>query len=205
MKTQNPDEVLASLELDWAALIPILTPHLVRAAHEAGAELILRLGLDHDLFGKVAPSLALMARSRAAALVGKRIVGDRLIDNPDAKWRIDESTRDMLRTTVTTAIDEGWDAQTTRKAIVSSFGFSDARALMIARTERAWIQNHASHLTAVKSGVLKHKTWQTAGDEAVCEVCSDNADTTVPLESSFPSGDPFPPAHPNCSCTVDYG
>jgi hypothetical protein len=39
--------------------------------------------------------------------VGKKWDGEELIDNPDARWAITESTREMLRGDVATAIEQG--------------------------------------------------------------------------------------------------
>ncbi len=208
-QSKNPAEqanqILDSTPMNWDELIALLAPQLTKIAHESSIALISKLELDKGLFGKVSPKLAFIARQRAAELVGKRVLADgRIIDNPDPKWAISQSTRSMLKTTVTRAIDEGWTAQQLRKEIVDSYGFSSSRALMIARTERSLMANRAEHETALASQVIKLKQWTTSESDVVCEVCSDNDQVAIPLDSSFPSGDSFPPAHPNCSCSLSY-
>lgn len=46
------------------------------------------------------------------------------------------------------------------------------------------------------------KVWQ-ANDS--CEICLDNEDEgPIPVEDEFSSGDYAPPAHPNCTCELEY-
>jgi hypothetical protein len=53
-----------------------------------------------------------------------------------------------------------------------------------------------------RSGVA-HGRWQTEPDGRVCPVCEANAAAgTLPLGSTYPSGDAYPPAHPRCRCAV---
>lgn len=47
------------------------------------------------------------------------------------------------------------------------------------------------------------KTWRTAMDERVCEVCGPLHGVTVPIADPFPGGFMMPKAHANCRCTTE--
>jgi SPP1 gp7 family putative phage head morphogenesis protein len=156
------------------------------------------------------------ARDRSAELVGMRYdeLG-RLVENPNAEWAIDQTTRDFLRSSVGEAIAGGWSNDKLAGAIADSYGFSEERAMTIARTETQMAAN-AGALNGYKaSGVVAQKQWVTAEDDLVEEDCLDNAaagpngDGVLALDDEYPSGDDAPPAHPNCRCVivpvVDFG
>jgi hypothetical protein len=51
------------------------------------------------------------------------------------------------------------------------------------------------------------KSWVLGdgGRSGNCPVCVENADEgEIDMDGLFPSGDAEPPAHPNCTCTVEY-
>ncbi len=100
------------------------------------------------------------------------------------------------------------------------------RAVRIARTELASAYN-VGQLDTIKQaeamGVFDGpvvKTWRTAGDEMVCDICEPLDDTTIELESEFEFSKPVggrdsnrrevtghgqtPPAHPDCRCSEDF-
>jgi SPP1 gp7 family putative phage head morphogenesis protein len=156
------------------------------------------------------------ARDRSAELVGMRYdeLG-RLVENANAEWAIDDTTRDFLRTSVADAIAGGWSNDKLASEIADSYGFSEERAMTIARTETQMAAN-AGALNGYKaSGVVERKQWVTAEDDLVEEDCLDNAaagpngDGVLALDDEYPSGDDAPPAHPNCRCVivpvVDFG
>lgn len=86
-----------------------------------------------------------------------------------------------------------------------------SRARMIARTETAFAQNRGmldvmlqtQNDGLVGPGTLKE--WVT-GPTDVCDICVPLGGTRVPLKQAFSwqggRGD-YPPAHPNCRCTID--
>lgn len=119
---------------------------------------------------------------------------------------IEANTRDLIRDDVAMAISEGWSADELREAIAGSTGFSDDRAMMIARTELIDANNQgnlAGYREAARQGIGLKKEWLTAGDDLVSEDCEENEDAgPIPLEDDFPSGDDAPPAHPNCRCAI---
>lgn len=156
------------------------------------------------------------ARDRSAELVGmRRDELGRLVENPDAEWAIDDTTRDFLRSSVADAIAGGWSNDKLASAIADSYGFSEERAMTIARTETQMAANSGALQGYRVSGVVAMKQWVTAEDDLVEEDCLDNAaagangDGVLALDDDYPSGDDAPPAHPNCRCVivpvVDFG
>nr|BAL54537.1 hypothetical conserved protein [uncultured prokaryote] len=145
--------------------------------------------------------------------------------------RIDETTRDAIRTLVVDAMDMGRAAQSLRDSIaeivpllprqvIALARFADevadpqavrayavrlryARALMIARTEAGFAVNRG-RLEAYRSATrVRRVRWYTADDEIVCPVCEPLDGLAVEVGETFAdSGVSSPPAHPNCRCTI---
>jgi Phage Mu protein F like protein len=73
---------------------------------------------------------------------------------------------------------------------------------MIATTEMNRATSAATLDTYTEAG-LELKSWSTALDEAVCDTCLDNeSQEPISIDDDFPSGDPYPPAHPYCGCVL---
>ena len=54
-------------------------------------------------------------------------------------------------------------------------------------------------------GLPMQKSWDTAGDDQVCEICRGNeAAGWIPLADPFPSGHQQPPGHVACRCCALY-
>lgn len=138
------------------------------------------------------------AADRSAELVGMRRVGGKLVQNPNAAWRIDESTREMLRSDVIRAMDEGMSNEDLADLIQQNYGFSDARSENIARTETAFADS-AGNMSAYRaSGVVAGKRWITGA--GCCDLCEALDGVEVPLDADFPDGGDCPPLHPQCRC-----
>ena len=121
----------------------------------------------------------------------KRLEDGTLIENPDARWVITDSTRDMLRDLTTQALDEGWSADKFQENILENYAFSDARAETIARTEmaRADIQGNAEGWKA--SGLVSGMRFLANPD--CCDECQEMDGEVADLgEGELP--------HPNCRC-----
>lgn len=141
------------------------------------------------------------AEARSAELVGMRWVDGELVENPDAEWAITESTRDMLRTDVTMAMSTGMSNDDLADLIENNYAFSEARSMMIARTETAFADVAGNMVGYRESGVVKSKKWIVGG--ACCELCQELEGVIVDLDDSFPSGGgDGPPLHPNCRCDI---
>lgn len=78
--------------------------------------------------------------------------------------------------------------------------YSEARAASVAVTETTSAFSNGA-LFAFAALDVEQVIWQTEEDDAVDDVCIENAAAgAVVLGDAFPSGDTEPPAHPNCRC-----
>ena len=199
-------ELVAQLDIDFDDLVPELQDYLREIVREGVSAGAVQIRLNSEDATRLANDRAeAWAADRAAEMVGKQWVDGRLVDNPDAEWAISESTREMIRSAVADAIDEGWSNDKLADAIMESEGFDAARAEMIARTETAFADiqgNKAAYEAAIDSGLSVRWQWVTAGDDLVSDECEMNADEIREIGEEFPSGATEPPQHPNCRCDV---
>jgi hypothetical protein len=142
--------------------------------------------MDTGLFGQVSQKSVTWASDHAADLVTK----------------ITDSTRDMLRVTITNGLQET-DIHGVADIIASSYGFSEQRALLIADTETAFANGQGA-LTGYRAardlGIKIKKQW--LDDPEACPICVANAlDGPIDLDEPFSSGDMTTPQHPRCSCS----
>ena len=191
--------------LDLSGLEAIIDPteaEIARVFGDAGKKALAQVGItDQGITGQVHQEAVDYAAERAAELVGKKYHGEILVDNPTPGWSIKESTRDMLRSTIGQALDEGWSSDRLASEIEDNAAFSATRAETIARTELAFANTNGAMQGYRASGVVTGKVW-LLGEEA-CDECQGNADAgEIGIDESFPSGDDAPPAHPNCVCDV---
>jgi hypothetical protein len=203
----NADEAMDGINLD--ALDDLATGAIPAALHDvyvnAGKKALDSLGVDDtaivDLFNKRAADYA---RERGAELVGKRWVNDALVENPDARWCISQTTRDGLRDMIVKSYEDGKTPVQLAKQIEDSYLFSESRALNIARTETSKASVQGSLGAWQESGVVKGKFSQTSNNPNVCDLCQDNEDAgVIGLDEDFPSGDDGPPYHPGgCQCAL---
>jgi hypothetical protein len=202
------DAVMAALNLDGLdALIDASYADLLAIAEDTSRTVLAQLGVsdNKELVDRVNQRAVEYARERSAELVGKRVLADgSIIDNPDAKWAIDETTRTMIRDTIAGGLEDNIGSDAIIEALESSYAFSPARAEMVSRTEIAMANSDSamsSMREAADAGVNLQKAW-ILGPEP-CEVCQDNAAAgNIDLDETFPSGDDTVPAHPNCECAV---
>lgn len=142
------------------------------------------------------------AADRGAEMIGKRYVDGELVDNPDAKWRITDETREAVRKSIAQGIADGWTLDEFSTNLASDYAFSADRADVIGRTETRLADTRGQVAAWKESGVVAKKEWLLSEDEP-CDDCVDNADAgAIDLDDVFPSGDDAPPLHPNCRCVV---
>ncbi|HKS72935.1 MAG TPA: phage portal protein, partial [Terriglobales bacterium] len=152
------------------------------------------------------------AQERAAEMVGmRRTAGGTLVENPDARRVITDTTRNEIRQAVADALSGKLRtpageplplAESIRRSLLDTPGgpFSDYRAGLIARTEVKNARSFGKMDTWKRLGV-KATTWRTSGDERVCPMCAMNEGVTRPLGKPFPSGYvSIADSHPNCRC-----
>lgn len=198
--------ILDELDLsDFVELVGDIDDILTDIAADGAQKALTQIGVNdkESIVNQANEKAILYAHNRAAEMVGKRWVDGELVDNPNAEWRIDEGTREMLRSNVTDAIAEGWSNNRLAEAILDGAAFSEDRAEMIARTETAMADVQGNMAAYRESGIVTGKIWITAGDDLVSEDCALNGEAgEVGLNDSFPSGASEPPDHPNCRCDV---
>lgn len=197
------DEVLAAIQAgDVAALVADMQDLLAEVARDGGAEALVQVGIasDASIVELVNQRAVDYAKDRAAEMVGMQWRGGELVPNPNAEWRIDEATRELLRADVTDAMDSGLSNSALADLLEQSYAFSPERAETIARTETAYadVQGNLAGYTA--AGV-EGKQW-VVGD-GCCDECEALDGVVVAIDEDFPNdGGDGPPLHPNCRCDV---
>lgn len=158
---------------------------------------------DEKLFDLVHTDAVKYAQDRAAEMVGKKYVHGFWINNPDAKWAITESTRDSLRNAVINAYENGLSPAQLAKELKNSYGFSAARAKLIAKTETSRASIQGTLAGWKRSGLVEGKSSILSDDHDIDDECDENEDAgVVSLDADFPSGDDGPPYHPGCNCSL---
>jgi SPP1 gp7 family putative phage head morphogenesis protein len=191
--------ILASTPWDWSDLADNVGHPLAAAGAGAGADALAELGLfDADVLEAINADTLAFAEARGAELVGKRWVGTKLVDNPDARWVISDSTRDMVRDTLVSAVKEGASSAQFAKAIQDSYAFSSERAESISRTELAFANINGTTTAWKHSGVVAGKQFLAA--PGCCDICRAMDGEVVLLDEEFSEGGP--PVHPHCRCNV---
>lgn len=168
-----------------------LTPDLIRTFKEAGIAAIAEIGFD--------ATPAMLEQVDAAAV---QYAADH---GADLVTQIGETTRAEMRGLVVGAVETGLSPQAFADDIEEAFGFSDARALMISRTELAFAHTRGNIEGWKESGQVERKKWIVAQDR-YCDACAALAEQVVDLDEDFKSeefGDvDAPPLHPNCRCDI---
>jgi SPP1 gp7 family putative phage head morphogenesis protein len=196
--TKSDDPILDSI--DWEGLVPDVSLILGAMATDGALQ---ALSAVNSELSPTKGAASTWAENRAAEMIGKKIVNGELVDNPDAKWVISDTTREMIQSMIADATDQGVSTDELASILEDSFAFSSDRAEMIARTEIAMADSAGQMQGYVESGVVEGTEWTTAEDDAVDEECTMNADAgVIPLGELYPSGDEAPPAHPNCRCAL---
>ena len=203
------DQVVANLDFaGWSVLAGDIDDTLAEIVQDQAIAALDSVGIDTtanpDVLNVVSEAALDYGKERSAEMVGMRVndAGE-LVQNPNAEWQITEGTRDGIRATVEDAMRTGATNDEIAASLQASYGFSDDRAMMIARTETQMAANAGALEGYKASGVVQGKLWSTADDDLVSEDCQENADAgELALDAEFPSGDDAPPAHPNCRCSI---
>jgi hypothetical protein len=155
-------------------------------------------------FDAVNREAAALAESRAAEMVGKRLVAGILIDNPDAKWTITEPTREWLRQAITAAFEDGLSPAQLGDRIRSDYAFSKARAELIAKTEVGNL-NVWSHAASAMAMGATHKASFLSADHDQDDFCDEaEASGEVPIDYDYGFGLKWPLYHPRCECSETF-
>lgn len=137
------------------------------------------------------------ARRLVGGLVGKRIdENGNIIDNPKAKYRISDKTRDDIRQSLSTSLALGENQAEATTRLLKTIK-NPRRAATIARTEA--VNGYQEGLLAMgnESGAVG-KEWQSVNPNDICG--TNAAQGIIDIGKAFASGDMAPAAHPNCRC-----
>ena len=192
----------------WQELADGTWRYTAPAAQDGSRQTLMTLGLDDDeaMFDTVNQRAWDWAQDRAAEMVGMRRLRDgSLIENPDARWAITDSTRDMLRKIVADNIESGASVNQLRQAIQDSVAFAPRRALNIAATELHFATQSGAMIAARESGLTLTKVSSLSDLHPETDQCDDYADVGhVPLDYEYEPGMTSPPYHPACSCDLSF-
>lgn len=199
------DQTLMEINFNgFMTLYDDVQPILEEIAKHSATRALAQVSItDQDITKLVNERAVAWSRFRAAQLVGKKIEDGKLIDNPDADWSITEGTRSYLRSTVTEAVNDGWSTDMLKDSIMENTAFSEERADMVARTERAFSDVEGRLIGYKNSGVVVGKQSILADGHDDDDECDENAAAgVIPIDEDFPSGDSGPPYHPRCECDI---
>jgi SPP1 gp7 family putative phage head morphogenesis protein len=190
-KADTPDkdleELLAQLTFEELEdLVPSVTDVLASMHLDGSKEAFLQVT------GSFSKEQLELANEKAIAYAEERAA--------ELVTKVSDSTRDMLRSDVAQAMEEGSSNQDLADTIAQNYGFSDERSMVIARTETAYA-DVAGNLQAYReSGVVEGKKWITG--DGCCDECQELDGVIVPLDEQFDGGVDGAPLHPNCRCDV---
>lgn len=206
---KTPDQIAQAADLSaFDEIIADTASILGETAEAVSTEVLARIGVDsgEDLVDVVNDRAVAMARDIAAEMVGMRwnSYGE-LVEAKREAWRIDDTTRDMIRDIISDGLDDNIGNAAIADNIEEATAFSAERAALIAHTEIAIVNSKASLLSYKGArddlGLNIKKEWLLG--ENPCEICQANADQgPIDLDDEFESGDTETPAHPSCECAV---
>jgi hypothetical protein len=202
------EEIMGTI--DWEEFVGLVQPELEQAAVAGATEGMEELAaalpeIPQAEVAVITSSANEVAREwaqrRAAEMVGMRRLEDgQLVENPNAIWRIDFTTRNILQRDIVAAFSADTPMTDLSATIQASGAFSEKRADLIARTEVSNAQMHGNAEAWLKNGNVEEFKWQLSADH----VCSDICDTLA-------ADGPYPIArvlelllkkHPRCVCSI---
>jgi hypothetical protein len=154
----------------------------------------INLGLTHT-----SELIQQAAKEKIAELVGKKITPEGLIiNNPKAKYSINDKTLDDIRHSISSSLSLGENEAEATQRLVKTIK-NPSRAATIARTESVNSYQNGIMTFGKESGALG-KQWQTVG---AVDACQDYADLEiVEFDYEYDAGVTEPAAHPNCRCGI---
>jgi hypothetical protein len=200
------DEIFHSIEIDFLSLPVEATDALADGGLAGVSKGLLELHYNNaKMIARINQIAYDWASDRGAELVGMKYDADGLlIENPNARWVISDTTRKQLRVIVRDAFSQETHMSDLVSRIEAAGSFQDWRADMIARTEVAYAQAHGNMAVWKHTGVVESCQWLLSDDhdDTIGCDCEDNDGEIVKVGETFPSGDETSPAHPRCMCVV---
>lgn len=182
-------DALDALDLEWVDVQDVIESDIAEAY---------RVG------GKVGMEMLIADNPGALDLVNERAVSFAQERAAELVTDIAETTRDQLRSLITSAIEDGAGSGDLATSIEDMFGFSESRSDMIARTELAHAHTQGNIDAWQSSDVgVEYKQSILGSEHDLDDECDGNADDgPIPMDEDFSSGDDAPPFHPNCVCAL---
>jgi HK97 family phage portal protein len=113
---------------------------------------------------------------------------------------INATTSDELFASIKEGIDAGETLESISERVSEVYGkATDFRTDMIARTEVSASSNFGA-IEAYRQAGVDGIEWKVVNPQD--DDCLMNEGVTVKVGEAFPSGDAYPPVHPNCVCTT---
>lgn len=166
---------------------------------------------NQALFGAISAVLLDVYMANATDLVEQAGIGiDFALVNKEAlEWvnrygfdlvsGLNDNSREALRSALDNFYQAGQNIRDLEKQL--SYTFGPARSSVIAATEttRAASESQRQMAADMKElyGIELYPVWITEADEAVCDYCG-------PLDGKEITDGIYPPAHPNCRCSVNF-
>ncbi len=145
------------------------------------------LPLDFEF---VFPAAQAYAEKRGAEMIGMKLVDGVLVENPNAFWAIDETTRAGAKALLEEAHAKGWGPDEFASRLEESGLFGEPRAEMIARTEVALAESRGKTDSYKEAGIERVYVYDGDYDEECAEANGQIWD----LEDAEAN----PLAHPQC-------
>lgn len=184
------------MKIDLSSMVdigPAIEDILAEMAQDSAAlalSAVADLPDDDGITNQVFQSAADWAKTHAAELVST--------DQPQL--------RAELRTIITDGITDNIGTDAIAANIKAASGFSEKRAMLIARTEIANANESgkmAGWQAAEAEGITLVKSWLTTTVDKCCDLCRLNkAKGEIPMDATFPGGVKRAPQHPNCRCAT---
>lgn len=200
------DAILDSIDFgEWAELREKIEPILLKMAEDGISVAFDQIGFDapKDILDQVNEKAVEFAKTRSADMVGMTFDEDgKLIPNPDPDMAITDGTRELLRGTVTQAIEDGTSTADLTDQLEDEYAFGSVRAERIARFEIAQADVEGNLMAYRDSGVVEGKEVILGSEHGEPDECDEAADMgVVGLDDDF-GGNGDPPFHPGCVCDV---
>ncbi len=190
--------------IDFSGIAEKVKSNLQVIHADSAKEQLADIGInDAGIFDLVDSDALAWAKDRAAELVGRKYHGNILVENPNAAWSIEETTREGIRDLVQAAYTEGLTPRSLAQKIADAFEFSASRARTIARTETARASVQGAVNGWRRSGLVDKKESILSDDHNKDDECNEAADDgAIGIDEEFSNGEDGPPYHPNCDCVL---
>lgn len=195
--SEDLDVILDLIEFSLSELFEEFDDEMVDIFEDAANIMLAQLGVERT------DEIVNRVNERAVEWSGKR-AGELVRTGPDGRAVLDQTTRNMIRETISKGLEAGQSAEDIAKALETAYAFSEDRARLIAMTEIARANSEGSlesYRAARDAGVDIKKAWFNLEDS--CEICAANAaQGPIDLDEPFQSGDMTTPGHPACRCAT---